>query len=475
MAFADGIWFTAGSAGTSNFSDGTPVVGFRAMSGNLVNGAVYSYRAQDAARTQWEIGYGAYNSGTGVLARTTIVASSTGSKINFTSNPLVLLTPNSVDLAGFAALIDEDSFASNDATKAPSQQSTKAYIASQIAALVNSAPGVLDTLDELAAALGDDANFAATMTTALAGKQASSDELTGLAALSANGLVARTADGTYASRTLTGPAAGISVTNGNGVSGNPTIALTNDIAAIEALASTGIAVRIGADTWAQRSITSPNAGLTTTNGDGVSGNISINLSDDAAAIEALGSTGFAVRTGSNAWAQRSIAVTASTGLSVTNGDGVSGNPTLAGVDATTSVKGVSELATAAEYITGTDTARCLVVDQVWAAALNAVLTDAATISVNLASGINFGGSTTAKLNLAGNRTLGAPSNPKGGQCGVLWFGASTSTRTLTLNAAWNLMAGVEAGPYSITTSQTLGIAYICLGTTVYVYAILRIG
>lgn len=48
------------------------------------------------------------------------------------------------------------------------------YIAAQIAALVNSAPGALDTLKELADALGDDANFAATMTTALAGKASKS-------------------------------------------------------------------------------------------------------------------------------------------------------------------------------------------------------------------------------------------------------------------------------------------------------------
>lgn len=39
-----------------------------------------------------------------------------------------------------------------------------------VAALVASAPAALDTLNELAAALGDDANFASTVTTALAGK-----------------------------------------------------------------------------------------------------------------------------------------------------------------------------------------------------------------------------------------------------------------------------------------------------------------
>jgi hypothetical protein len=43
-----------------------------------------------------------------------------------------------------------------------------AKIAAAIAALVNGSPGVLDTLKELADALGDDANFAATMANALA-------------------------------------------------------------------------------------------------------------------------------------------------------------------------------------------------------------------------------------------------------------------------------------------------------------------
>lgn len=57
---------------------------------------------------------------------------------------------------------------------------TTAYTDAAIAALIASAPGVLDTLDEIAAALGDDPNFAATMTTALAGKLAKSSNLSDL-------------------------------------------------------------------------------------------------------------------------------------------------------------------------------------------------------------------------------------------------------------------------------------------------------
>lgn len=54
------------------------------------------------------------------------------------------------------------------------------YVDSAIAALINSAPGALDTLDELAAALGDDANFAATVTTSLNAKLAKASNLSDL-------------------------------------------------------------------------------------------------------------------------------------------------------------------------------------------------------------------------------------------------------------------------------------------------------
>jgi hypothetical protein len=47
---------------------------------------------------------------------------------------------------------------------------TTSYVTTQINNLINGAPGALDTLDELAAALGDDASFASTLTNSLAGK-----------------------------------------------------------------------------------------------------------------------------------------------------------------------------------------------------------------------------------------------------------------------------------------------------------------
>ena len=47
---------------------------------------------------------------------------------------------------------------------------TTASVTAQINALINTAPGALDTLQELATALGNDPNFAATITASLASK-----------------------------------------------------------------------------------------------------------------------------------------------------------------------------------------------------------------------------------------------------------------------------------------------------------------
>lgn len=50
------------------------------------------------------------------------------------------------------------------------QIATTAFVSTAISNLINSAPGALDTLDELAQALGDDSNFATTVTNALSAK-----------------------------------------------------------------------------------------------------------------------------------------------------------------------------------------------------------------------------------------------------------------------------------------------------------------
>lgn len=69
------------------------------------------------------------------------------------------------------------------------QLANTAFVKAAIAALVASSPEALDTLNELAAALGNDPNFATTMTNALAGKQPLDNTLTELSGKSVSALL----------------------------------------------------------------------------------------------------------------------------------------------------------------------------------------------------------------------------------------------------------------------------------------------
>lgn len=73
--------------------------------------------------------------------------------------------------------------------------------------------------------------------------------LDALDSLSGVGLMVRVNSTTVAARTLVAPAAGITVADGTGAAGNPTLSLANDLAGVEGLSSTGIVRRTATDTW----------------------------------------------------------------------------------------------------------------------------------------------------------------------------------------------------------------------------------
>lgn len=89
-----------------------------------------------------------------------------------------------------------------------------------------------------------------------------------------SGLVSYDGAGTFNGRALIQPAAGITVSNGNGVVSNPTLALADDLLAVENLATTGLATRTAASTWTTRTLTA-GSGVSISNGDGVAGNPTI--------------------------------------------------------------------------------------------------------------------------------------------------------------------------------------------------------
>ncbi|EEY4083808.1 phage tail protein [Escherichia coli] len=91
------------------------------------------------------------------------------------------------------------------------QIATTAFVKSAIAGMVGSAPAALDTLNELAAALGNDPNFATTMLNALAGKQPLDNTLTNLSGKDVAGLLAYLGLGELS---LAGTASGVIGLNG---------------------------------------------------------------------------------------------------------------------------------------------------------------------------------------------------------------------------------------------------------------------
>lgn len=95
-----------------------------------------------------------------------------------------------------------------------------------------------------------------------------------------NGIIAKTNSGTVAARTLSTSGAGISVTNGNGVSGNPTFQLTGLVAALANASPTGLAVIRDPASISPVSIVGVSNQTTVTNGDGFSGNPTVGLADN---------------------------------------------------------------------------------------------------------------------------------------------------------------------------------------------------
>jgi hypothetical protein len=112
---------------------------------------------------------------------------------------------------------------------------------------------------------------------ATSGVQAYDAGLTALAAKSDTGILVQTGADTYASRTLVAPTAGITISDPDGIAGNPTFALANDLAGLEGLSTTGYSVRTGDGTWVTRAITGVTGNTVITNGSGVASDTTIDL------------------------------------------------------------------------------------------------------------------------------------------------------------------------------------------------------
>jgi hypothetical protein len=196
-------------------------------------------------------------------------------------------------------------------------------------AVVSDGSGDLAVATTTATEIGYVAGVTSAIQTQIDGKQPLDVDLTALAALASAGVVARTGAGTVAARTITGTASEITVSDGDGVSGNPTLSL---------------ATGINPTKLADGSVTATEFQYL----GGVTSDIQTQINDlqtdvdgkqpldaDLTAVAGLSSTGLIARTGSGAAAVRTITGTANE-ITVSDGNGVSGNPTLSlatGIDA----------------------------------------------------------------------------------------------------------------------------------------------
>ena len=94
-----------------------------------------------------------------------------------------------------------------------------------------------------------------------------------------NGLVAKTGTSTLANRTITAGSVGLSVSNGDGISGNPTVSLTGLPLSLAQLVGSGILTYSGS-TLNPRTITGTADQITVTNGTGASGDPTISIANN---------------------------------------------------------------------------------------------------------------------------------------------------------------------------------------------------
>lgn len=205
---------TTNTTGTGTITLGSTVSGFQSFSdAGVTNGDVVRYVIEDG--DYWELGLGTYTASGTTLARNVVESSNSNQALNLSGSAFIFVTAGASDYVQAdgdvmtgdltvtniitsgnvdgrdvsvdgAKLDGIEAGATADQTKSDidglninadtldGQHGAyyTGYVDTAIANLADSAPATLDTLNELASALGDDANFSTTITNSIATKLA---------------------------------------------------------------------------------------------------------------------------------------------------------------------------------------------------------------------------------------------------------------------------------------------------------------
>jgi hypothetical protein len=282
--------------------------------------------------------------------------------------------------------------------------------------------------------------------------------------LSGGTLTATSGSGTVTSITLTQPAAGLTIT-GSGVAitttGTPTFALANDLAGLEGLASTGLAARTATDTWTTRTVTGTSGTISVSNGNGVSGNPTITI--DATYVRQTSITTLGT-IAAGTWAGTTVAVShGGTGLATLTahalyaGNGTSA-PTAVGPSSTSGIPLVSAGSSADPAFSGTG----VKIDSHYGVITDEGNSGTGTVTFDLSV------SDKHKLSLTGTCTL-AVSNATTGQVFQLRLAQDgTGGRTVTWFSGITWFTSTFGAPtLAASANKVTTMMFLCTGAGAY--------